>query len=112
MNDKSDGRDKRFGKDHQAKHGDRSRSESTYRLNNKRNSSVEIYFGAAGPLNVPLRRNRPPSDPQPAVGQRIQPGCCQFGFLVLSGDSTMNNYKHYIAGARLAGFIGQGFGWS
>lgn len=44
--------------------------------------------------------------------KEYNPDVANSDFLVLSGDSTMNNYKHYIAGARLAGFISQGFGWS
>ena len=43
-------------------------SKSTYRLNDKKNSSVEIHYGAS-PLKVPFRRNGPPAETQPAVGQ-------------------------------------------
>ena len=71
-------------------------SKSTYKLNDKRNSSVEIHYGAS-PLKVPLRRNGQPAETQPAVGQgnaTLDVGSPDF--LVLSRHPTAMNYKHFI----------------
>jgi hypothetical protein len=44
-------------------------SKSTYKLNDRKNSSVEIHYGA-GLLKVPYRRNGEPPETQPAVVER------------------------------------------
>lgn len=80
-------------------------SKSTYRLNDKKNRSVEIHYGA-GSLKVPVRRNGEPSETQPAVGEKnatLDTGSPDF--LVLSRHPTAMNYKHYIPWKRIVEIV-------
>lgn len=80
-------------------------SKSTYKLNDKKNSSVEIHYGA-GPLKVPFRRNRQLSETQPAVGQRNATlDVASPDFLVLSRHPTVMNYKHFIPWKRIVEIV-------
>jgi len=80
-------------------------SKSTYKLNDKKNSSVEIHYGAA-PLKVPHRRSGQPSETQPAVGQRNATlDVASPDFLVLSRHPTAMNYKHFIPWNRIVEIV-------
>jgi hypothetical protein len=71
-------------------------SKSTYKFNDKKNSSVEIHYGASL-MKVPLRRTGPPAETQPAVGQgNATLDVASPDFLVLSRHPTAMNYKHFI----------------
>ena len=71
-------------------------SKSTYKLNENRNSSVEIHYGAA-PFNVPRRRNVEQPEDQPAVGQKNATlDVSSQDFLVLSHLQTAMKSKHFI----------------
>lgn len=76
-------------------------SKSTYKLNDKKNSSVEIHYNSAARLKVPVR-NGQSSEMQPAVGQRNATlDVTSPDFLVLSRHPTVMNYKHYIPWKRI-----------
>ena len=80
-------------------------SKSTYRLNDKKNSSVEIHYGAA-PLKVPFRRNGPPAETQPAVGQgNAILETASPDFLVLSQHPATMNYKHFTPWKRIVEIV-------
>ena len=80
-------------------------SESTYRLSDKKNSSVEIHYGASL-MKVPLRRNGPPAETQPAVGQgNATLDVASPDFLVLSRHPTAMNYKHFILWRRIVDIV-------
>ena len=67
-------------------------SKSTYKLNDKKNSSVEIHYGA-GPLKAPFGRNGQPPETQPAVGERNATlDVASPDFLDLSRHPTVMNY--------------------
>jgi hypothetical protein len=71
-------------------------SESIYKLNDKRNSSVEIHYGAA-PFKRHFRRNDQPSEMQPAVGQsNATLDVASPDFLVLSQLPAAMKVKHFI----------------
>lgn len=75
-------------------------SKSTYKFNDKKNSSVEIHYSAA-PLKAPIR-NGQSSETQPAVGQRNATlDVASPDFLVLSRHPAVMNYKHYIPWKRI-----------
>jgi hypothetical protein len=76
-------------------------SKSTYRLNDKKNSCVEIHYGAS-----PLRRNGPPAETQPAVGQgNATLDTASPDFLVLSRHPAAMNYKHFIPWKRIVEIV-------
>ena len=80
-------------------------SKSTYRLNDKKNSSVEIHYGASL-MKVPLRRNGPPTETRPAVGQgNATLDVASPDFLVLSRHPTAMNYKHFIPWRRIVEIV-------
>ena len=80
-------------------------SKSTYRLNDKKNSSVEIHYGAS-PLKGPLRRNGPPAETLPAVGQgNATLDTASPDFLVLSRHPAAMNYKHFIPWKRIVEIV-------
>ena len=82
-------------------------SKSTYRLNEKKNSSVEIHYGAS-PLKGSLRRNAQPVEAQPAVGERNATlDVASPDFLVLSRHPTAMNYKHFIPWKRIVEIVFQ-----
>jgi len=80
-------------------------SNSTYKLNDKKNSSVEIHYGAS-PLKVPLRRNGQPAETQPAVGRgNATLDIASPDFLVLSRHPAAMNYKHFIPWKRIVEIV-------
>lgn len=80
-------------------------SESTYRLNDKKNSSVEIHYGASL-MKVPLRPSGPPAETQPAVGRgNTTLDVASPDFLVLSRHPTAMNYKHFIPWKRIVEIV-------
>ena len=80
-------------------------SKSTYRLNDKKNSSVEIHYGAS-PMKAPPRRSGPPAETQPAVGQgNATLDVASPDFLVLSRHPTAMNYKHFIPWKRIVEIV-------
>jgi len=80
-------------------------SKSTYKLNDKKNSSVEIHYGA-GPLKVPYRSNSQPPETQPAVVERNATlDVASPDFLVLSRHPAAMNYKHFIPWNRIVEIV-------
>ena len=80
-------------------------SKSTYRLNDKKNSSVEIHYGAS-PMKALPRRSGPPAETQPAVGQgNATLDVASPDFLVLSRHPTAMNYKHFIPWNRIVEIV-------
>ena len=106
MNDKSAGQDRTLWEKVIKQHMVTVQgTKSTYRLNDKKNGSVEIHYGA-GPLKAPLRRNGQPPETQPAVGQRNATlDVASPDFLVLSRHPTVMNYKHYIPWKRIVEIV-------
>ena len=80
-------------------------SKSTYKLNGKKNSSVEIHYGAS-PLKVSFRRKGLSPEAQPAVGQgNATLDVASPDFLVLSRHPTAMNYKHFIPWKRIVEIV-------
>lgn len=106
MNDKNAGQDRttweKVIKQHMVTvHG----SKSTYRLNDKKNSSVEIHYGAE-PLKAPRQRSGEPSETKPALGEKNATlDVASPDFLVLSRHPTAMNYKHYIPWKRIVEIV-------
>ena len=105
MNDKSGGQDKAlWEKIIKQKMVTVQGSKSTYRLNDKKNSSVEIHYGASL-MKVP-RRNGTPAETQPAVGQgNATLDTASPDFLVLSRHPATMNYKHFIPWKRIVEIV-------
>ena len=106
MNNKSAGQDKTlWGRIIKQKMVTVPGSKSTYKLNDKKNSSVEIHYGAS-PLKVPLRRNGQQAETQPAVGRgNATLDIASPDFLVLSRHPAAMNYKHFIPWRRIVEIV-------
>ncbi len=71
-------------------------SKSIYILNDKKNRSVEIHFGARNLIVPPQRQGQPPKR-QPAVGQRSDTlDISSADFLILNRHPTVMKCRQYI----------------
>ena len=71
-------------------------SKSIYVLNDKKNRSVEIHFGATN-LMVPPQRNGQPSKRQPAVGQGSDTlDISSADFLIVNRHATVLKCRQFI----------------
>ena len=71
-------------------------SKSIYKLNDKKNRSVEIQFGARN-LPAPSQRHGQPSKMQPAVGQKnVTLDISSADFLIVDKHPTAMKYRQYI----------------